>query len=61
MNTSHPKEDDFDWLREELFNLSFVAERAGFALTARDLKFAIRSLEVEMREQSDRGPASFSA
>jgi hypothetical protein len=52
---------DYDWLREELANLAFVAERAGFTTTARDLRYALRSLEVELREVRPDDKASFSA
>jgi hypothetical protein len=40
-----------------LQNLLFVAERAGMHATARDLRFAIRSAEVELRQsESWTGP-----
>ncbi|MDJ0994259.1 MAG: hypothetical protein QNI90_11840 [Dinoroseobacter sp.] len=50
------KDENMEWLGEELANLAFVAERAGFKLTARDLNYALRSFEVEQRERpaSDR-------
>ena len=49
-----PRSENLEWLGEELANLAFVAERAGFKLTARDLNFALRSFEVEQRERQSR-------
>lgn len=40
---------DLSWLTDELHNLLFLAERADMHSTARDLRFAIRSAEVELR------------
>lgn len=41
---------DLAWLTDELQNLLFLAERAEMHSTARDLRFAIRSAEVELRQ-----------
>lgn len=43
---------ELGWLPDELENLLFLAERAGFSATARDLRYAIRSAEVELRQHA---------
>lgn len=43
---------DLGWLPDELENLLFLTERAGFNATARDLRYAIRSAEVELRQSA---------
>jgi len=43
---------DLDWVPDELQNLLFLAERAGMIATARDLRYAIRSAEVELRREA---------
>lgn len=42
------KRVDLAWLPDELENLLFLVARAGMTATARDLRFAIRSAQVEL-------------
>ncbi|WP_424971682.1 hypothetical protein [Dinoroseobacter sp. S76] len=47
-----PPGADLDWLPDELRNLLYLAERSGLRATARDLRFAVRSAEVELRQRA---------
>lgn len=47
-----PPGADLDWLPDELRNLLYLAERSGLQATARDLRFAVRSAEVELRQKA---------
>ncbi|WP_424966845.1 hypothetical protein [Dinoroseobacter sp. S375] len=51
-----PPGADLNWLPDELRNLLYLAERSGLRSTARDLRFAVRSAEVELRQTAGLPP-----